>query len=158
MSERRKPYMALQFQAGFNGAKIARVEFFQAKLWRIRPSFESLYPAELWDDLYRLRIEGVWWWACEKGTRYPFVTLAEAWYLTRKVASEVAGLPGPKMLDCPDLWPQVPAIAMVDGLKSRTQIICRPWISQQGIWWTRVVGGGKRPVPCSALRLPEAFG
>lgn len=151
MSERRKPYMALQFQAGHDGSKIARVEFFQAKAWRLRPSFESMYPAQLWDNLYRLRIEGAWWWAREGGARYPFVTLDEAWFLAHKTASEVAGLPGPKILAGPDFWPKATMIGMVDGLRGRTHLVCPPWVSPQGIWWTRVVGGGRKPVPCNAL-------
>lgn len=151
MSERRKAAYGLQVQHGPNGTKVTRLEIYPARLWWLRPSFRALYPSELWGNLFRIRIDGRWWWLKTKGSkRYPFITHSEAWRVIGSYAAGLVGLNVPHQeIVIPDFHRGDLVIAHVEGLRTRTQIRHDPW-GDEDVWWVQIVGISG-PVPLNSL-------
>lgn len=151
MSEHRKAAYGLQVQHGPNGTKVTRLEIYPAHLWWLRPSFRALYPSELWGNLFRVRVDGRWWWLKTKGSRrYPFFSHAEAWRVIGSYAAGLVGVTVPHQeIVAPDFQKGKLVIAHVEGLRTRTQIRREPWFVGD-VWWVQVVGISS-PVPLNAL-------
>lgn len=154
MSEQRKSVYGLQLQHGPAGSKMARIEVYPARLWWFRPSFRDLYPNEVWDWLFRVRVNGRWWWLKNRvGGRYPFYTHGEAWRMISAYAATQVGI-------CAQLEPVVvpslskgdEVIAHVDGLRTKAQIKEAPWVDE-GVCWVGVVGV-PTPVPVNMVWQP----
>lgn len=141
MSERRKAYFGIQLQHGPSGTKVSRLEIYPARLWWLRPSFREMYPNEVWDSLFRVRVDGRWWWIrSESGQRFPFYTHAEMWRVISTYAARIVGAPSrPEPLVLPPLQKGDAIIAHVDGLRTKTMLKSQPWFSGQ-ICWAEVVG------------------
>lgn len=141
MSEHRKATYGVQLQHGSVGSKIARIETYRARLWWGRPSFRKIYPNEVWDGLFRIRVDGHWWWLkSQRGDRFPFYTHSETWRLLSAYTAEKAGIAAltePVFLPAYHKGDEV--IAHVEGLRTKTRIKAAPWLDMS-VCWVEVVG------------------
>lgn len=151
MSEYRKAAYGIQVQHGPDAAKATRFELYRAGLWWFRPSFRDLYPEEVWDDLFRVRVDGRWWWLRDgEGQRYPFYTHVEAWRVISLFTARLVALPIKiDPVPIPTIRKGDLVVTHVDGFRTKTFIRTEPWLDHY-VYWTQVVGI-PHPLPVNSV-------
>lgn len=133
------------------GAASLKLKIYSATEFEDNYRFWNAYSGCDMEALYRLKVNGRWFWPRPGDNRFPFLNAEELWGQVTHLAGDGQGIPA-SLPTAPDAFPESGSWVKymdTEQCRTRSRTMGSPYL-ENGVWWIRVMGE-KLPVPCNAV-------
>lgn len=140
------------------GKASAKIKVHSAVEWEDKYSIWTAYPHCDLERLYRLEVNGRWFWPRPEDNRYPFLSADELMAHIANLSAKEMGIavaravpPRPEGAPENGAWIEYGLNTPQGAIRTRSRIMGEPFL-ENGVWWMKIMGE-RMPVPCNAIPL-----